>query len=251
MAYSFAQLEGLWIQAGGSTAMAPVMAAIALAESSGDPNAKNLKDNGGKQTSWGLWQISDGTHNMPVANILDPKVNAEQAVKKLKSQGLGAWGTYKGVRYNQIYAANTGTKPDTSGLPVGSTSTTNGTDASLTGDIGSAIGQGFADAFKAMLQPLVSLMIWGSEIMVGGALMLFGVVVFVMSTQAGKDATRSVGKLGLDAASMAAPEAAPELQMAKGGVKVPRQVLSARANRTATQTKASRAAAAKQNQKAP
>lgn len=94
MAYSFAQLEGLWIQAGGSKKLAPVMAAIALAESQGDPGAVNPNDNNGTQTSWGLWQISDGTHSQPEPNILNPLVNAKAAVAKYHSEGLHAWGTY-------------------------------------------------------------------------------------------------------------------------------------------------------------
>lgn len=94
MSLSNAELEGLWIAAGGAPEMAEVMAAIALAESGGNPNALNPTDNNGTQTSWGLWQISNGTHNEPVPNILDPFVNAQQAVAKVASQGLHAWGTY-------------------------------------------------------------------------------------------------------------------------------------------------------------
>ena len=100
--YTFAQLEGLWIQAGGNRAVAPVMAAIALAESSGNPGAINKTDNYGRQTSWGLWQISDGTHNMPVANILDPLVNAQQAVAKYNASGFAPWGTYTTGAYTQF-----------------------------------------------------------------------------------------------------------------------------------------------------
>lgn len=100
--YTFAQLEGLWIQAGGNRAVAPVMAAIALAESSGNPAAINPTDNGGTQTSWGLWQISNGTHQQPVANILDPLVNAQQAVAKYNASGFGPWGTYATGAYTQF-----------------------------------------------------------------------------------------------------------------------------------------------------
>jgi hypothetical protein len=99
--YTFAQLEGLWIQAGGNRAVAPVMAAIALAESSGNPQAINPTDNNGTQTSWGLWQISDGTHSQPVANILDPLVNAQQAVAKYNASGFGPWGTYATGAYTR------------------------------------------------------------------------------------------------------------------------------------------------------
>ncbi len=39
--YDYAQLEGLWEDAGGSKALAPIMAAIAMAESGGDSGARN------------------------------------------------------------------------------------------------------------------------------------------------------------------------------------------------------------------
>jgi hypothetical protein len=110
---SFAQLEGAWIQAGGSPAMAPLMAAIALAESSGNPDATNPTDNGGTQTSWGLWQISNGDHSEPSPTWNDPVENARLAVGKIRSQGLGAWGTYTSGAYRQY--EQSGVAPDTSG----------------------------------------------------------------------------------------------------------------------------------------
>jgi hypothetical protein len=105
--YTYGQLETLWTNAGGSKALAPLMAAIALAESGGNPNAENTTDNNGTQTSWGLWQISNGTHGQPVAGILTPSVNAQQAVAKYKDQGLGAWGTYTSGAYQQYYQGST------------------------------------------------------------------------------------------------------------------------------------------------
>lgn len=103
--YGFAQLEQLWIQAGGASVLAPVMAAIALAESSGNPEAINPTDNNGTQTSWGLWQISNGTHNQPDPGILSPLTNAQAAVAKYNSQGLSAWGTYTSGAYQQYLPA--------------------------------------------------------------------------------------------------------------------------------------------------
>ena len=103
---TYSQLEEAWIRAGGSRALAPLMAAIALAESSGDPAATNPTDNNGTQTSWGLWQISDGTHNMPSPDILTPMGNARAAVAKYQSQGLGAWGTYTSGAYRVFYRGN-------------------------------------------------------------------------------------------------------------------------------------------------
>ena len=115
-ALTYAQLEETWIRGGGSRRMAPLMAAIALAESRGYPDATNPTDNNGTQTSWGLWQVSDGTHN-PLPDWADPVGNARLAVAKLKSQGLGAWGTYTSGAYRQYLQGNI--PPGTGGLPGG------------------------------------------------------------------------------------------------------------------------------------
>jgi hypothetical protein len=109
---SYAQLESVWISGGGAASLAPLMAAIAEAESSGNPYALNATDNNGTQSSYGLWQISTGTHTAPATNWYDPTVNAQLAVAKLKSQGLGAWGTYTSGAYKQ-YIQNS-TTPDNS-----------------------------------------------------------------------------------------------------------------------------------------
>ncbi len=115
---TFSQLEGYWVQAGGDAAMAPLMAAIALAESSGNPDATNPTDNGGRQTSWGLWQISNGDHSEPAPNWNDPLENARLAVGKIHSQGLGAWGTYTSGAYKRYLQ---GGIPPASNLPTGAT----------------------------------------------------------------------------------------------------------------------------------
>jgi Lysozyme like domain len=112
--FSYAQLEGLWINAGGNSALAPVAAAIAMAESGGNPGAENKVDNNGTQTSWGLWQISDGTHNEPVPNILDPSVNAREAVAKYNAAGgWSPWGTYGGGSGTFTQFLQYGIPPDT------------------------------------------------------------------------------------------------------------------------------------------
>src|SRR6185437_11657320 len=104
-AYTYGQLETLWTNAGGPKSLAPLMAAIALAESSGNPSALNKTDNNGTQTSVGLWQVSNGTHNYPAA-WTTPEGNAAEAVAKYKSQGLGAWGTYTSGAYLQYLKGN-------------------------------------------------------------------------------------------------------------------------------------------------
>jgi hypothetical protein len=97
---SYAQLMGLWIRAGGSTATAAVAAAIAEAESGGNPDALNPTDNNGAQSSYGLGQISNGTHVPPAANWADPAVNAQLAVAKYQAAGgFWPWGTYTSGAY--------------------------------------------------------------------------------------------------------------------------------------------------------
>jgi hypothetical protein len=110
--FTYAQLEQLWINAGGPRKEAPVAAAIAEAESAGRSSATNPTDNGGRQTSWGLWQISNGTHAQPVPNILDPNVNARQAVAKWKAAGnsFSPWGTFTSGAYRRFLSP--GTTPD-------------------------------------------------------------------------------------------------------------------------------------------
>lgn len=111
--YTYAQLQGLWINAGGPKAEAPLAAAIALAESGGCSSDLNPTDNGGTQTSWGLWQISNGTHSQPVPGILTPATNAAAAVAKYRGAGntFAPWGTYTSGAYRQFL--NGSTTPDT------------------------------------------------------------------------------------------------------------------------------------------
>ena len=123
MALSYAQLKSVWLSAAQGTqyatnAWASLMAAIAEAESSGNPNSTNPTDNGGTQTSWGLWQISLGNHDEPSPNWNDPVVNAQLAIGKLQSQGLSAWGTYTSGAYKTYL--NGATTPDGTGIQGGS-----------------------------------------------------------------------------------------------------------------------------------
>lgn len=109
--YTYAQLEGLWINAGGSPALAPVMAAIAEAESGGNPQAVNSQSQ-----ATGLWQINLGAGNgkfVPggAAQATNPAANASAAVAIEKAQGLGAWTTYTSGAYKQFISGST--TPDT------------------------------------------------------------------------------------------------------------------------------------------
>jgi Transglycosylase SLT domain len=77
---TFTQLEQLWTGAGGSKVFAPLMAAVAEVESSGNPDAYNPSG------ATGLWQIEYPLYQgiVPAATsqqaLYDPQVNAAAAV---------------------------------------------------------------------------------------------------------------------------------------------------------------------------
>lgn len=81
MAYTCSQLQQLWIQAGGDQAVAGLMASVAMAESSGDPNATSSAG------AAGLWQILTGK----TAQSYDPLTNAQQAVQLYNARGTEPW----------------------------------------------------------------------------------------------------------------------------------------------------------------
>jgi hypothetical protein len=91
---SLPYLERLWDAAGGPPGIAHLMAAIAMAESGGNPNAYNPSG------ASGLWQIL----GLPFpGNPFNPLTNAAMAVAKYRSQGLGAWVTYTSGAYRAFY----------------------------------------------------------------------------------------------------------------------------------------------------
>lgn len=94
--YSYSQLMQLWIAAGGSRTMAPIMAAIAMAESGGNPRAHNASG------ASGLWQILGAVKSADQSRLFDPTVNAREAVLKFRSQGLGAWESYTNGSYKKF-----------------------------------------------------------------------------------------------------------------------------------------------------
>jgi hypothetical protein len=118
--YSYAQMEQLWIQAGGPKSLAPVAAAIGEAESGGNSDALNPNDNGGTQSSFGIWQISNGTHSPPSPSWANPAVNAQLAVGKWKGAGQAftPWGTYDSGAYRAFLSSSTSPDPNVPGSPT-------------------------------------------------------------------------------------------------------------------------------------
>jgi hypothetical protein len=129
-ALSYQALESLWTSAGGSKALAPVMAAIAIAESGGRPDALNSTP---PDYSVGLWQINyygsmragrTREFGSPSALMASPAAQARAAVAIERQQGLGAWSTYTSGAYRKYLNGKdySGSSTDTSGS--GSTSAT-------------------------------------------------------------------------------------------------------------------------------
>lgn len=110
---TYAQLEGLWITNGGSKAVAPLAAAIAMAESSGRTDATSANPDGGVNV--GLWQLDTKGKGAghTVADLKDPATNAAVAVQGSNDgTDWSAWETFVTGAYKRFM--NAGTTPDMS-----------------------------------------------------------------------------------------------------------------------------------------
>lgn len=109
-----AQIEQVWISAGGSPVTAPLMAAVAMAESSGGTHSYNNNTNG--TTDYGLWQINSTNGGSPA--LYEPDYGASIA-KRLSDNGadVHAWCTaytdaacgHKGGHFDPTGASPVGT----------------------------------------------------------------------------------------------------------------------------------------------
>jgi hypothetical protein len=104
------ELVRLAIDSGFTKAQAPIMAAIALAESGGRAEAHNPNRSTG-DNSYGLWQINmiDELGNQrrrqfglkSDEQLKDPATNVRAAKRVFESQGLSAWSVYRSGAYRQ------------------------------------------------------------------------------------------------------------------------------------------------------
>jgi Lysozyme like domain len=129
--FTYAQLEGLWIQNGGNPATAPIAAAIAMAESTGRSWVTSANPDGG--TNVGPWQLdTKGVGSgYSVAQLQDPNTNAAVAVKGSDNgTNWSDWATYASGAYKAFM--NNATTPDTSGIGSASTASNATLDSSTT-----------------------------------------------------------------------------------------------------------------------
>jgi TP901 family phage tail tape measure protein len=111
--FSKSQLASLW-SATGRNGDPNLMAAIALAESGGNPNVTNSIG------ARGLWQIIPSTaaaYGLPYGRLTDPTLNARGAHQILAGQGLGAWEAYTRGMHTQYLARGGIAKLATGGIP--------------------------------------------------------------------------------------------------------------------------------------
>jgi hypothetical protein len=100
---SYSAAESYWTMAGGPSALAPTMAAIASAESGLQPGVIQ-QGQPYDTTGWGLRQITPGNSEPQIGidkALLSPLTNARAAVAKYNSGGLSQWTTYTSGAYQQ------------------------------------------------------------------------------------------------------------------------------------------------------
>jgi hypothetical protein len=256
--YTYAQLEQLWINAGGNPQVAPIAGAVAMAESGGNPNAISPSND------YGLWQINS-VHGAQAT--LDVMANARAAVAiSNNGQNWGPWctcwvnpsancGHFLGPQPQPGSPAsrfiNPNVKPDpntpTNGTaaataqPVDPTQAQEESFLGLGGGpcntvewfispggcaAGKAVGAAGSDVasgvinliMSSILNPLISIVAGVFGMVAGGFIMLIALWIMVKDTapvQAAKRGAVTAGELGFTAA--VAPEALPEVAVARHG----------------------------------
>jgi len=276
--YSYAGLEGLWINAGGKRSLAPTMAAIAEAESGGCSTAYNASG------ATGLWQILGAVDPGDQSKLTDPAINAKEAVLKWQTQGLTAWTTYTSGAYKSHLRA--GTAPNTNVPSPGAAATAAEETAALgktclvafPGVPGTSwwddiFGGGGNIGAGCLLSKSEGRALLGALIMVGGVMALgLGAVLLaaygLKSAGAGRAAGRALEVGGAAAVVAGAPEAGAAIHRAGGRVRsqgpsraatthivtrsqqAQRQQAATQRQQAATQRQAQRQQAATQRQQA-
>jgi hypothetical protein len=111
MGYSYVQLMDLWVKAGGSKLSAPIAAAVAMAESGGNPNATNTNKNG--SIDRGLWQINSIHGNKSTTNPLE---NAKSAVSISKNGvSWSPWVAYTSGSYKRFMQVDVSSRSSVAG----------------------------------------------------------------------------------------------------------------------------------------
>jgi Lysozyme like domain len=195
MSYSVSQLQDLWKQAGGSAIYAPMAAAVAMAESGGNPASTNNNSNGTQDR--GLWQINS-IHGSQ--STFDPLSNARSAVAISKNgttwrPWCTAWsngrcgGTYlgSGAPVNKYIGSSTATGSTPSGV-VNTVAAVTATPASLLPDVTG----GLSDIFSQVR----SMAIFFALGLLATICVVAGLIILLMQSRVGNAAVQ-MGKKAL------------------------------------------------------
>lgn len=185
---TYAQLEGLWINNGGNKAVAPLAAAIAMAESSGRTDVTSANPDGGVNV--GLWQLDTKGKGAghTVAALQDPATNAAVTVEGSKDgTDWSAWATFASGAYKRFMSA--GTTPDLS-APGGGSAASASASASAGPDcafsiggqhIGILFGHGPTLPSACLISKTEVRAVLGGLILVAGGLVMMPGLVIVMA----------------------------------------------------------------------
>lgn len=184
---SYADLEGLWVQAGGSPASAPLAAAIAMAESGGNPSSLNNNASTG-DLSYGLWQINMIGSMGPqrerqfginsYSQLLDPLTNAKAAVAVSNGgTNFAPWSTFKSGAYKKYLQGNV--PPNM--VAGGSGATAGGAGQPQTASVFSDV----VSPVEHFVEGLFNWMFFGLLIITGGFLVMASVTVLTIGDTAG------------------------------------------------------------------
>jgi hypothetical protein len=214
--YDYAQLEGVWIQAGGNAQYAPMAAAIAMAESGGNSQASNTNNN--SSVDRGLWQINSSNGS---SSSFDVMTNARGAVS-ISSNGTNwrPWctaysdgacgtngGTYQGAGSPYLRFLQFGIAPDNS-VPINATNAQANQPATLTSSTGitDPISEGIKLVIISILNPVIQAVAGILGITAGGILMIFGMYMMITQSQTGRQVQKAGGTAVKGAAKIVAPE---------------------------------------------
>ena len=177
--YTLAQLYQLAVNAGFRGAAAVTAAAIAMAESGGNPTSYNPETQAGTAPgmgSYGLWQVYLTDHPQYSASYLDTpqgSANAAFAIYQAAGNSFSPWSTYKSGAYRQYLAP---TIAATGGLSTGWSPTITSAigaipQANVPAAIANALNVGVTDATTALHS--VGWFVLALAIVIFGAWLLF------------------------------------------------------------------------------
>jgi hypothetical protein len=204
VAFSQSEVYSLAKSVGLTDSRARVAAAIAMAESGGDPNKRNTKP---PDDSYGLWQVNMYGSLGPArraqfgltadSDLLNPQTNA-RAMKAISQDGgnFSPWSTYTAGTYRQYMDAPVADQSKEPGFldRLGSAIDPLGINRSVIGGFDSA-----GEAFKLLGKAAI----WMSDtrnwirviyVTVGAVVVVAGLIMVIESTKVGRTVTETAGK---------------------------------------------------------